>query len=150
MIMVSRYIYWHIAQFYTYMIWDERNRIVTLWTPSTNKTIKKLGKSLITGCYFRGEILTTLFSFKTCTNFEQGVITIHTWLAFPSNPLKQLNILWIGWNMSMIFWQYWNMVRNTQPRTHNLFKLLLRPSHMHAINHWYLRLSPRIYAVTQH
>lgn len=34
-----------------------------------------------------------MFSFKTHLNFEQGVITSHTWLAFPSSALKQLNIL---------------------------------------------------------
>lgn len=37
---------------------------------------KKL--SLLINFFLSGKILTHLFSFKTCINFEQGVITIYT------------------------------------------------------------------------
>lgn len=55
------------------------------------------------GCSPRGEILTALFSLQTSINFERRVITLYTWLTFPSDHLKQLNILWITSSTSMIF-----------------------------------------------
>lgn len=51
---------------------------------------------LLASCWLSREILTIMFSLKTSINFERGVITPHTWLTFPSEHLKQLNILWMG------------------------------------------------------
>lgn len=64
-----------------------RNQSYTL-NPFKKSDHHALGESTYHGGSLKGEILTTLLSFKTSINFEQGVITSHTSLAFPSNPLK--------------------------------------------------------------
>lgn len=100
------------------------------------------------GSWPRGEILTVLFSLQTSINFERRVITLYTWLTFPSDHLKQLNILWIGRKHVNDFSFVWNMAQKTPSGPHS--RLELPPHHMHAINQWHLQLSDSMFSVTQH
>lgn len=86
---------------------------------------------------------------KTGLNFERRVITPHTWLTFPSQHFKPLNILWMRRkrvNDFLFFFCHAARKTPSLPRS----PLQLPPHHTHAINQWRLPLSGSVFSVAQH